>query len=210
MKKFIFLSSIAIIPLAAASFFAVDRPLRGQAEGSETPETSVVSSDEQTADSSSEGEKKFDVENVTIDGKTIAQWKEELKNENTRMAAIFSIAFITANGVLFALKWLNERGILKRADNNSKLTSEQIEVTKQALDKFFDETSKEVTERINKAAQEMEALQAKQEQYDEEYRAIIAMFEAIMKTDPNLVARDTYLNYKKNLDELRGKYVKKD
>lgn len=210
MKKFIFLSSIAIIPLAAASFFAVDRPLRVQAEGSETPETSVVSSDEQTADSSSEGEKKFDVENVTIDGKTIAQWKEELKNENTRMAAIFSIAFITANGVLFALKWLNERGILKRADNNSKLTSEQIEVTKQALDKFFDETSKEVTERINKAAQEMEAMQAKQEQYDEEYRAIIAMFEAIMKTDPNLVARDTYLNYKKNLDELRGKYVKKD
>lgn len=210
MKKFIFLSSIAIIPLAAASFFAVDRPLRVQAEGSETPETSVVSSDEQTADSSSEGEKKFDVENVTIDGKTIAQWKEELKNENTRMAAIFSIAFITANGVLFALKWLNERGILKRADNNSKLTSEQIEVTKQALDKFFDETSKEVTERINKAAQEIEAMQAKQEQYDEEHRAIIAMFEAIMKTDPNLVARDTYLNYKKNLDELRGKYVKKD
>ena len=198
-KRFLLL--IPMVALAATPFLCMKDAVPTFAE--EEISSSVV------PEEPSEGEgdtSKPKIDDIVIDGKTIAQWKAELKDENTRMVAIFSIAFIAFEGVMFALKWASERGLLKK--NLAQGT--KLEDSGAKLEGLLGKNEKDAAEAVKKLQEDIEAMHKLYEGKAKEEAAIISMFESIMKTDPNLVAQNTYAKYEESLKALKEGYGKEE
>ena len=196
--------ALPIIALLGCSAFGLQKPVQAFAEDSQ--ESSEVVPEEQE----SSEPKKFNVDEVVIDGKTIEQWKNELKDSNTRSTAIIGLIVFAAGGFLFVLKWLTEHKIIKATSLLSTANAEEIEKQKKllaekteelkALELQFRDTMESVYQEVKFQLENMSKAQA---EYAEESVMARQMLETIMKTDPTLVANGAWREAQKALEAVK-------
>lgn len=201
MKKLLKIT-LPIIALGMACAVPSIKPLPAFAEGEE-PEISAVSS-ESLSEEAPEEQGKFDVDSILIDGKTIAEWKRDLKDENTRNSTLIAIAVSLVFALLSVLKILSERGILKKnkdvADENQKnllASKERYEEYVKAIDATSEkakESMKEITDLLSSAKTVLEENKEAKEQ-------LVGVLLEIIKADPNQVKAETY---KKAMKIIKG------
>lgn len=204
-----------LIPFAALAFAAVlggPKAMPAYAEGEEPIETSIAEASseevvseetvsEESVESAAESSKKFDVNSIVIDGKTVEEWKRDLKDESTRNAIIMSFALSALPTFLFVIKWLTDRDLIGKAKKIVANTSAQLD----ALQAKADEQEAKFNEKIA-------ALENHQQAFEEHAKKVIEngertgdMLELVMKTDPKLVAADAYAKAKRQVEEKYGK-----
>lgn len=195
-----------LIPFAALAFAAVlggPKAMPAYADGEEPTETSIAeaSSEEAVSEETAESSKRFDVNTIVIDGKTVEEWKRDLKDESTRNAIIMSFALSALPTFLFVIKWLTDRDLIATAKKIVSCTSAQLN----ALQVKADEQEAKFNERVD-------ALESHQQAFEEHAKKVIEngertgdMLELVMKTDPKLVAADAYAKAKRQVEEKYGK-----
>lgn len=194
MKK-----ALMIVPFAALAFTAVfsgSKPLPVHAEGEEV--SSVV---ETSVESSEEASKKFDVNSVTIDGKTVEEWKRDLKDESTRNAALMAILMSAIPTLLFLIKWLTDRNLISKA----KKVQEDAFVALEEINKLRVAVDSKASTYFGKVEEKTAELEDKLQKAQIEAQKTHELLELIMKTDPKLVAADAYAKAKKQVEEKYGK-----
>ena len=111
-KRYLVIPSLAL--LLTAPFCVKNAPVVAYAEDEE--QTSQVTTEEETVSSeetATETAPIIDLDNLTFDGKTFAEWKKELTDENTRFAAIWGIIWAVALGSITILsKFYDHKKVL--------------------------------------------------------------------------------------------------
>lgn len=201
---------IPTLALFGAAVLATPKVAVAYAEGDE-PLTSESVSAEEEVSSEASSQKGFDIDAIVIDGKTIEQWKNELRDENTRSAAIIGLIAFSCGGLLFVLKWLKDHGMLKKtfgvvSDTKEYLKEKQEELEKAKKD--FDEKrgafEQYVSEKEKYIEGKISELEEKGKAYHEESAMGRAMLETILKTDPTLVKNGAYEEAKKAMEAIKN------
>lgn len=173
MKKLAIYASIATLGLFSAVGLSA-KPVEVMAEGEDS---SLLSSEPQAEEPSTNSEEEAPqpavsseatspveetasenpdtwekVQNIEIEGKTIKEWVEGIKNEETRRTTIIALVIAVGTLTMFVLKWLAERGLIKKGNTQSEKVGKALEEVKELYSKF------EVMQAEAKAR--LEALQA--------------------------------------------------
>ena len=181
MKKLAIIASITALGALSAVGFASVKTIEVKAEGEDTSQV-VSSSQEQSSSQilSSEESKPStweEVQNVKVEGKTIKEWIEGIKNEETRRSTIFALGFAVVGTMLIVLKWLTERGLIKKGNEVSKLNLQAIEEFKkqaQGVVDGYQAKAVEVQERLNEVVKDYEAKAIEMHKKLEEAQAKVA------------------------------------
>ena len=98
-----------------------------------------------------------EIKDVKVEGKTIKEWIDGIKNEETRRSTLFALAIAVIVVVLTVLKWLTEHGLLKKNNLVAQLNLKSIEDVKALNEKAKQQTE----EALVKAKEQFEEAQAK-------------------------------------------------
>lgn len=189
MKKALLLLPLTALALSAPLLAVKPVAAYAEEETSVSEETSVTETD-----SSTEGG--FDIKDIVIEGKTLEQWKAELKDESTRNAAVMAIIMSLVPTLLFVIKWLTDRGVIGKT---RKLQAECENIVNEVSGYVHDAKTIALKER-EKVTEQIELLKGMLDKANEEAKQYRDMLETIMKTDPTLVASEAYRKYLESKD----------
>lgn len=169
MKKLAIIASITALGTLSAVGLTSVRPIEVKAEGEETSivqsqEEPVVSSEQEissapvtTSETSEKTHTWEDVQNVKVEGKTVKEWIEGIKNEETRRSTLLALGIALVGAVVLILRWLTERGLLKKNNLVAQLNLKSIEDVKALNEKVKQQTE----EALAKAKEQFEEAQTK-------------------------------------------------
>lgn len=206
-KTLLFLSALGLTALTA---LPSSRPISVSAEGEE--DTSLVS--EAVSSAQEEASSSFNIDQIVIDGKTLEQWKKELKDNNTRNAAILALVPSVVLAVLYIIKWLADRNMLKKVNAVSSLANLNTEDVKKLVAEY-DEKLKGYEKQLEQYVESSkklygdakDALNAKIDRAEalliEEKKKADSVMKALMeiaKNDPDQISAGTYRRIKDILE----------
>lgn len=206
MKKTIILFPL-ILGFMTLTAVPMSQPLATYAEGEVS--STAVSSEVVSVESSKGG-----LGEIVIDGKTLDDWKKELKDESTRNNAIFTLALIVAFVTFYTLKWLSERKLLNKTNAISTLANLNTVDLKKKIDEY-DEKLKAYEKELSNASLEavtayekgkaelqekLDQANALLEKSNSNYKAVIGSLLEVVKADPNQVGAGTYKRIKEILE----------
>ena len=184
-KRYLAIPSLAL--LLSVPFCVMQKPLMVYAEGEEA-QSSVAQSTETTAEQTSEKKGGIDIESITIDGKTIAQWKKELSDESTRNAAIQGIIWAAAIFLMGVFKWLIDHRVLTANRAQIALVGTSLKTGEAALKEEIARLKELVGEYQQRDAQIRELV----EKCNANNLRVESLLGIVMTHDPTLVAAKAY------------------
>ena len=196
MKKLPIVASIAMLgALSVVGFCKPIYEVRAEEPNSEPQTSEVVSSSQESVVSSQEEKKWEDVQNVKVEGKTIKEWIEGIKNEETRRSTLFALLIACGGVVLIGLKWIAEHKVISKTKLISELNLQSIKDIKDLEAKYNEalEQAKAKAEAINDDLNEkIEKFASLVASDSGEREAIRQALLEIAKSNESMVAHGTF------------------
>jgi len=197
MKKLAIFASIATLGMFTAVGLTNIKPIEVKADGeesslvqsSEPVESSVV---ESSTASSSKPNTWEEIKDVKVEGKTIKEWIEGIKNEETRRSTLFALAIAVIGVVLIVLKWFTERGLLKKGNKLYLENVNSIAEAKAESERLLNEAKATLEEANKTIGEQAEKIKGLVEIDSKEREAIRLTLLEMTKDSKDFVAAGTY------------------